>query len=203
MESVVKEIPDNTLAHYEKMPQVRLINLENVNCKVFGGRIDAYRAQLEKGFGGQVVCVCADYEAVQFYLFNHLVSLIKDKFTRHEVLPDWAVAVMREYKDIMAKQGVRLTSYMALITCRESRHMGSKGDDWWTKNIVVPCGQGVKDFHFHCAKGQDSMYVAKNFQTKAPDMAVGNFFKGIETMFFKGPFGGGYGAKSLSACTSS
>lgn len=196
------EIPNNTLAHYEKLPQLQLIKLADVNAQVFAKGIVEYRKSVSatNNEGGtdedypDDALVTPDNEAVQFYLFNHVVSIIKTRYTRHEVLPDWARDVMQEYKRILVIQGQRLTCYMALVTARESRHMGSKDVSWWKANIVEKYGQKTMDFNHHIkAKGSD--YVVSYLQQHAPGAPVGDLFKSIEVIFFKGSFSGGYGGK--------
>lgn len=182
----MKYVPDNTLAHYELMPQRQLINVSKVNCELFAQRISAYK--------DSHTLVKPEHEAIQFYLFNHLAKLLKDKFTANEPLPDWAKAVMQEYKSIVVNQGNRLTSYISLICARESRHMGAKNEEWWVENITKNFGAKCKDFHY-LIKGKNSDVAAGRFLESAPDIPVGDFFKSLETIFFKGSFGSGYGGK--------
>ncbi len=189
---MVKAIPNNTLAYFERLPQLHLINLANVSCQTFATNIKTYKTTLEEDAKYGNCLVSPDNEAFQFYLFNHLSSIIKDKFTRHEPLPGWAAGIMREYEGIVSKQGIRLVSYMALITTRENRHLGGKPDTFWDKHIVKPFGQGPKDFHFNI-KSKTSSDVIITFLNNPPQCSVGNFFKAIEAMFSHGGYSGGYG----------
>jgi hypothetical protein len=195
----VKYIPDNTLAHYAQMPQTSLIDLSAINCQVFGSNIAKYRNGLPSHLYGSYApqgtkLVKPDDEAVQFYLFNHLAALIRNRFTLNEQLPEWATQAMREYKRILTAQGVRMVSYMGLITCRESRHLHNGGDSWWQEHIVEKYGLVQKEFH-QTIHGVGSDSAANALMHSPPDCPVGNFFKAIETMFYKGSFSGGYGGK--------
>jgi hypothetical protein len=201
----VRYIPDTTLAHYNAMPQSKLLDLSAIDCNLFGTNIKAYRS----GQGPEALNEYAedgkhlrgpDSEAVQFYLFNHLAALIRNRYTPNEKLPGWAVEVMREYKKVVAQQGLRMGAYMALITVRESRHLHEMGETWWKDTIVKPYGQKCRDFHGEI-HGSSSTTAANALMDSAPHIAVGAFFKAIETMFFKGKFGGGYGGKPWGEIT--
>jgi hypothetical protein len=183
----VRHIPFNTLAHYERMPQCQLINVAKVNCNLFATNIQKYRCTVS---GHSMVS--PDSEAIQFYLFNHLVSLVKERFTSNEPLPEWAIEVMQQYKKIVMEQGARLTSYMALICARESRHMGSMDNPWWNKHIIDLYGEKCKKFHYLIRGGGSDTAVLK-FTENAPAIPVGYFFKAIEVMFFNGHFGSSFG----------
>lgn len=201
----MKYLPDNTLAHFDAMPQNRLIDLSAIDCSLFGSNIQKYRS----GLGPHALSEYSedgahlrypDNEAAQFYLFNHLAALIRVRFTKNEKLPDWARDVMRAYKKVVANQGIRLASYMALITVRESRHLQNGGDSWWSEHIIKPYGMKNKEFHDEI-HGTGSDTAANALMTSAPQIAVGAFFKAIETMFFQGKFSGGYGGKPWGEIT--
>jgi len=189
----VKQIPDNTLAHYDRMPQVRVKNLSAINCQLFAANVAAYRGRIENDPDVEVNTVSPDAEALRFYLFNHLASLVRERFTTHEVLPGWAQAVMLAYKNILCEQGLRLTSYMALISIRESRHLYQMDDSWWTTQIEKKYGPKFKVFHDNLGKSDDSDAVVKKFLEHAPAMPVGDFFHSVETTFFEGSYGGSFG----------
>jgi hypothetical protein len=194
----MQHIPDTSLIYYEKMPQARLVNLSEVDTKLFGHNIRTYRGMVD----GTTGAVSPDKEAVQFYLFNHLAAIVKEKFTRHEVLHKWAADVMREYKQVVVQQGIRMVSYMALITARESRHMGGEDSSWWQKNIIAPYGDECYHFH-HQIKSISSDTVVKVLMNSAPEVPIGNFYKALEYMFFHGGFSGGYGGKPWAMITQS
>jgi hypothetical protein len=194
---MMRHLPTNTLAHYEKMPQMQLVNLSSVNTQLFGQNVHDFRASLESlDEDGDPITNAnnpvPDAEAVRFYLFNHLVSIIRERFTRHEPLPKWAEDVMQQYKTIVTLQGIRLTCYMALITTRETRHMNTMEDSWWDENVIKTCGKAAKDFHYKI-RGKDSSYVVSCFENDAPAIPVGKFFKAIEIEFFSLAFSHGYG----------
>lgn len=195
----MKAIPDNTLAYYERLPQLHLINLANVPCGTVCTNIKAYKSALEADTNVETMA-SPDVEALSFYLFNHLSSIIKDRFTKHEVLPEWAAAVMREYRDIVSQQGIRLISYIALITTRENRHLSGKPDSFWDKQIVKPFGDGPKNFHFKI-KSKNSGDVVTTFLNNPPQCSVGQFFKAIEVMFSHGGYSHGYGGKPWANIT--
>lgn len=183
----MRSIPDNVLAHYEGVPQVQRINLSQSDCSAFAKAIAQYRTAPNQYEASP------ENEAIQFYLFNHLASIVREHFTRHETLPAWATSVMREYKAIMASQGTRLTAYLALITARESRHLSAKSETWWAP-VIEKYGAETKQFHL-AIKGKSSSYVPQHFVANAPAIPLGNFFKVIEHIFFKGGFTGGFGGK--------
>jgi hypothetical protein len=188
----MKQIPDNTLAHYALLPQCQLLNMGTCNTQLFAKNIQAYRGTLDGSTPAKKCQPLPDSEAIQFYLFNHLASIVRSRFTAHEVLPDWARDVMRVYKDILGNQGVRLTVYMGLITTRESRHMGSKDSAWWENSIVKPYGKPCYSFHSKI-KGKSSGSVVESLMGSPPAVEVGKFYNAIQTMFFDGPFSSSYG----------
>ena len=185
----MKHLPSNTLAHHALLPQLRMMDLTAIKCSSFSKSIVNYRNTKV----GQNTPV-PDAEAVQFYLFNHLASLVKKRFSLHEPLPKWADDVMKMYKYVLVAQGIRMTSYTALIVVRESRHLHTQTEQWWQEKIIVPYGSACVDFH-NSIKGSGSGTAVSKFQTNPPDTTIGHLFNSIETIFFKGKFSGGYGGK--------
>lgn len=185
----MKSIPDNCLAYYAAMPQTQLIDLSAVAGELVGRNISTYR---ESAPGAPV----PDHAAVQFYVFNHLAALIKARYTPHEALPPWALAVMQEYRHILAEQGKRMTAYMCLITARESRHMG--GTKAWP-HVLKAVGETQCSYaqqFFDTVKGANSSGAANAFMTSIPvGMDFGAIIHSFTLQFNYGHYSGGYGGK--------
>jgi len=173
-----------TLASLDEMPHLRPIDLSKtaaedfaINCKVF------------KNYAPMV---SPDSEALCFYACNHLVAVLKSKFTRNEPLPLWAGEIVTMYKEQLAKQGNRLIHYMTLIATRESRHTKEKGD--LLAEVANKFGSYCVDFH-HTIKGKSSSGAVDKFLSNPPKGELGNYLRSLTYLFFNGGFNGGYGGK--------
>ena len=66
-----------------------------------------------------------DWAAVKFYSLNQMVSLLRQKFTLSEQLPEYGQTVVREYELELIRQHRLMVWYMFLIITREFRHTKS------------------------------------------------------------------------------
>lgn len=173
-----------TLARLESLPHLRAINLGNVNTTAFAINCKRYKSE--------TAYVHPDREALSFYTLNHLVAILKTKFTKNEPLPSWAGEIVKMYEGQLVQQGLRLTHYMMLIVTRESRHTKMKTD--FHAEMVKEFGKPCMEF-FDCIKSKSSTSAAEWFLTSPPDTPLHNYLAFVVTMFNKGTFNGGYGGK--------
>jgi len=89
-----------------------------------------------------------DIEAFKFYALNQLVGLIQKRFTKNEILPDWAATPVSMYIQELETQHRPLVWYTFLIITREFRHL-------LNKSILVP-PQYSPDFTAFCPKIADN-----------------------------------------------
>ncbi len=174
----------NTLAYYDSAPQTKLIDLSGVpvpqsaiNCQQFLNNVNFVKPERE---------------AVEFYLLNHLVMIVRRKFTKHQQLPEWAAYVMDCYERCLIKQGRRMLTYLMLITTREARH-ASIGSEL-NKELTKTYGPNLLKF-WQTIKGNGSDGAAQKFMSAPPEMAMGPYFNALAYIFFKAVFSSNYGGK--------
>lgn len=173
-----------TLGRLESLPHLRAINLGDVSTPTFAINCNSYK--------GKTSQVHPDREALSFYTLNHLVAILKTKFTKNEPLPLWAGEIVKLYEAQLVQQGLRLTHYMMLIVTRESRHTKVKTD--FCAEMIKEFGSPCMDF-FECIQNKSSSSAADWFLSAPPNTSLGNYLAFIVSMFNRGSFNGGYGGK--------
>lgn len=178
--------PD-TLSYFNAAPHLKLINVGHmpipqmaVNCQKY---LDGCDTPAPEG------------EAVRFYTLNHLAMIVRNKFTPHEVLPDWALQVMRKYDACLQAQGRRMFTYLALITARESRHacnLAKVGPA-----LVAKYGHALVK-QMVATKNCSPMECAKYFMDKPPDITLSSYYNGLVEVFVTGGFSSSYGGQPWS-----
>ena len=188
------EIP-GTMAYYLSAPCFRkqvmtgypLKNLA-INCKTFFK--DAGEVNPEEA-------------AMNFYALNQMATIIRGKFTPHEVLPKFEKIVMEDYLLCTAAQAKRLLYYLMLIVTRESRHQKSQHQKW--KQKLAKFSPEIPVF-LDTISGMDSMKVAHKLMYSPPDVPCGAYFACMPVLFSEGKFGGSFGGipwANIATCLNS
>lgn len=173
-----------TLASLDDMPHLRPVNLGETPCAAFAINC--------KNFKEGTDYASPDSDALSFYATNHLVAILKSKFTCNEPLPQWAGEVVSLYKEQLAVQGQRLVHYMTLIATRESRHTHENNDLY--KSVEEKYGLYCLQFH-KTIRGKGSSGAVEKFLSSPPKGKLGTYLNSLTYLFFEGSFGGGYGGK--------
>jgi hypothetical protein len=180
----MKYQPQKTLAYYNTAPHLHVINLSQVPMAGLAKSIKKYKSSC-----GQVH---PETEAIWFYTMNHLVSLVKSRFTLHEELPEWAIKVMEEYMTTLSQCGQRMMAYIACITVRESRHLNSQGDKWWD-DLDKKFGTPFRKFISEVESGGSEITLLNT----PPKCNFLQFSEGMMYVFDEGKhWGGGYGGEA-------
>lgn len=176
--------PKGTLAYYDALPHAKHINLGHVPSKNLAINCSKYVNEHSM--------IRPEVEAVTFYALNHLASMVRAKFTKHEALPEWAVEVMDAYTKELVEGGKRMMYYLALITARESRHVAKNST--LHKKLDSTVGPGV--FTYLETVPDNASGAVKTFMNDPPPGTLVQYFRGLQIVFYEGQFGGGgFGGK--------
>lgn len=104
-----------TLSYFDSLPQLKAVDLSSVPVRSVAEATKKYRNSSSEAH--------PDSEAVDFYGLNHCAMLVRSKFTKNEILPDWAVQVMEAYSREVVQQSQRMMHYLLSIVTREMRHI--------------------------------------------------------------------------------
>ena len=175
----------NTVQGLLSIPQRRILQMGHVMCASMASQMNLWMPTA--GMKNP------DDEALRFYALNQAVALIEQHYGRHAELPPEALAAVIEYRNALVSQTHRLTVYTMLVTTRESRHLHSMGDKWWT-GVAGKYGPKFQKFN-EDVHGKGSDGAAKFFRDAPPDMSIGLYSRALAESFNEGKFSGGYGGK--------
>lgn len=136
-------------------------------------------------------------DALDFYLLNHLTSMLMARYPRYETLPALEQSALSQYNHSLRTGGERAFYYMLLICTREVRH--SKGDLSGVRSACLDAKVSKKDtntftnFWYSYLKNTDSKVAVSNFTDYPPIMNLGAYAQCLEAVFFDTTFNGGYG----------
>ena len=178
------EVP-GTLAYYLSAPQFKLMKADQVSTPTVAKHCAVYKSKANQAL--------PDAQAVEFYALNQLSTLIVQKYTPYEQLPDWANKVMTRYLEAVVSQTPRVMYYLALICTREQRHLPGQTTEWWN-DMNSKYGQAFKTFATGIP-GQESQAVQR-FMSDPPLMPITAWSQAMADCFFKGKsWGSSYGGK--------
>lgn len=138
-----------------------------------------------------------EQEAVWFYLQNHAVALISLKRGKNDPLGG-LLELVEDYQSTLSIGTIRLFYYLLLICTRESRHMYDS--ESLLETLKEKYGQEFVKF-YQKIKGGGSDGAVSRLKSETPEMPVGPYVRGLEEMFFKGKYSGGYGGPKWGVVT--
>jgi len=138
----------------------------------------------------------AEVDGLRFYMGNHAVMLMKQKFLPKEPMGEKA-EVLSTYHKMLASTAPRMFHYLLKICTREMRHTGEGsglhaemekyGDVFWN--------------FYKKIKGGGSHGAVSDLMHSAPNMTLGDYTDAMYDMFRKGHFSGGFGGKAWAEVT--
>lgn len=174
----------NTLRHQLARPLCVKRNMSTVatlgTAKAAAKRVDEYEMK------GMLVPETA---AIQFYLLQHAMSDVRQRFGPDEALGD-VEKIVELYHELGVDLGQRMFVYLLLICTREARH--TTGSATFHSKLKSKFGLEFTMFMDEIAHTSSNVAVHK-FLKDPPDMELGKFCKGLAWMFTHGKFSGGYG----------
>lgn len=186
-----------TLDIVHQLPQRRLVNVGARPLKATHTQINSFLDHCGLSNPGT--------EAVEFYTLNHLVSLLSQRFSRYEALPDFGIDIVHKYADTVSNQVLRFAIYLMMICMRESRHDGSHSQ----KHIDALRDEfGLDSFNFiHNKIGRivtggfsptQAIQAFRGYHFK--DATLGQFFGMVVRVFERGDFSSSYGGYRWVTC---
>jgi hypothetical protein len=124
-------------------------------------------------------------EAFRFYLLQHAMAEIRQRFELRETLPDLELDIAERYHLECNQLAVRMFYYLILICTREARHV--PGNSVWFNKVRKEFGKDVAHFLEHLPGGSD--HAAMQFCDNPATTNLGNYTKSLSYTFHKGNWG--------------
>ena len=165
------QIP-GTLAYIKSAPQIHRVNLSKIPAKFFADSTRQYKAAYSKGVP------VPDEDAVKFYCYNHLLSILSQNYTLNETLPEFAQQFGGAYLQNLSDQGRRMLHYLLLICTREARHLKSGSTSPFWQLCVQKHGPVFADY-LRALMTMNEDIAVSHFMNTPPDMSIGEYMSGI------------------------
>ncbi len=178
--------PRNTLRHQLARPLCMKREMGRVKAPLTASAVLELTVEYEGNLASP------EEVAVQFYLLQHAMSDIRQKFGLDEPLGD-AVKIVELHHERGVALGQRMFTYLLLICTREARHVS--GLSAFYNDLANQFGKTFVQFLAEI-KGSGSQVAIDHFTSNPPDMELGTYTEGLEYVFRKGKFHGGFGGKA-------
>lgn len=177
-------------------PYTSKLNIAHVKVSHISGYI---KDILDNGFKpmavyDEVLLANPDYAALNFYMLNHAVALIKSRKHPMESLGS-LTEILEMYNTVLHVQTKRMYPYLVSICTRESRHnrFTDNKDQFWGKAYSLYGGAPYGLYSAIKNKGSNS--ALEVFLKKPPEMFLGAYTEYLTMCFYEGDYSGGYGGK--------
>lgn len=144
---------------------------------------------------GESEYVAPESEAISFYLKNHVMALINQRFHVNEPLEEPYICLLHDYHRTMQVKFLRAFFYVLLICTREARHAKKKTavekdyPDLFSWFCEIP--------HNHTEA------ISYLINGKKPDVTLSRYVKFLCDVFSKCSWSGGYGGKAWNKVATS
>lgn len=134
-----------------------------------------------------------EHDAVSFYLLNHAVAEVSNRFSDEESMDPKYVEIFDEYHTVLADAGLRLFYYLLLICTREARHINDQ-------NNMVVIAKAKKEFadelvSFVSQLPDGSTSAAGAFMNMHTMATIGEYCKLLCYLFDNGKWSSSFGGK--------
>jgi hypothetical protein len=130
-----------------------------------------------------------EVEALRFYLLQHAMSDIRQKYLPAQILPPHVLEVVERYHAECNDLAIRMFYYLIMICTREARHIQG-GSSWYAK-LESMFGSEIalllRDLP------SSSHTAGKKFLTNAPNVPVKRFCEALVYSFNHGSWGSQFG----------
>jgi len=136
--------------------------------------------------------------AMEFYLGNHCMSLVRQQYGEDEPLPEEVLDLVDDYVSHNSVSAYKMFCYLLYITIREARHVKSSSSLFM--ELSEKFGGKISDF-FHDIRGTSYSHVWAELRSNPPDAAFGDVVGATAYIFEHGGFSSGYGGKAWWSIT--
>lgn len=183
----MKFVPQNTLAYHLRHPTQVPLQMTDTPVPALVDNVRQFMQAYAVG--------TPEASALTFYAMNDLMGKLRQAFSEHEALPDWALTVVNHYTNWMSLETRRMLAYILIICTRESRHLSSAVTKNWIAEFRDKFGDVPWDFlEKNWEKNEIAMVEA--FLKSPPDCKLGDYIEGLVYMFNEGSWGGSVGGKA-------
>lgn len=200
-----QSLKQDTLAYQLGVrPAVLHRDMSSASVKKIVGMLNKYRAGATTGTlvgmdTGENPCQGnPERDALAFYMLNHAVSLVRQKYHPYERLGD-SLKILETYHEQLAVTSARMFFYLLAICARESRHAKSLVGSAAGNALKKAHGEKVLEFYTVIKTANSSQHAAEIFMKAPPDLTLGTFTKYMSDLFYKGSFNSSYGGKNWGA----
>lgn len=131
------------------------------------------------------------HAALEFYLLNHVMGVIRNRYGMDEELPPEVVGLVNLYATLASRDATRLYAYLLAICTREMRHEHGNSSMW--QKCSEQYGAATAQF---LQTGSGEGGILKNLFHNAPDVPLGHYTQALTLGFNHGSFSGGFGGKA-------
>lgn len=185
-------LPKNTLAYLAGSPYTQPLDVGHLPLTGLAAATKAYKTSIPM--------VLPDKEAVEFYALNHLVSILKSKFTVNEVLPEWGTKVLSAYIDLLASQGPRLVHYTTCIIARETRHNENQSMSFISA-VSKKFGYQMGVLYKKLEQGGEASSIQAVLDWTNEDITIAQYTGAVKYGFDHGTWGHSFGGKAWATIT--
>lgn len=130
-------------------------------------------------------------EAIKFYLLQHAMSDIRQKFGVDDPMGD-VTEIVETHHENGVELSQRMFVYLLLICTREARH--TKGTIGLFNKMTKKYGEAFAEI-MTLIRGKGSQHAVDLFLQNPPDMELGTYCAGLQHAFYHGKFSGGFGGQ--------
>ena len=136
-------------------------------------------------------------EAIDFYLGQHVMALIQQKFSPDSVLPKAEAEFVNDYYSCMNRSAIRMFYYLLCICTREARHNSGKV----YAHIDLNYGAACRSFLVRIKGSNSSTAVERLFSDGFSEVSatLGQWALTTQYVFYNGKFSSGYGGPAWGA----
>lgn len=153
-------------------------------------------------FREEETAVAPEIAALEFYLLNHVVGLVRQRKDLDASLGGLEYVVNTYYRNV-ARTAVRMFSYLLLICNSEARHAVNHPSNFWQamketfSPDVAKYHEGLQEFD----SNSDRAVVANYLLGYYPKIRVGAFIASLCWVFEQATWGSSFGGKKWAAVT--
>lgn len=184
-----------SLRHYKSRALVSPVSLAEVPVKEVAANIKAVKSLVNKVIPNGGLTAGPEYDALWFYLKNHVMSVIAQRVDVDEPLGKYEPLVA-DYHESMQPRALRMFYYLLLICTREVRHLNNSQTCCPNiSKLTLP----VVGTYIRTLVGMSESGAVGHLEATPVDAPLGYYVRGLEYAFFNGNWSGGFGGKAWGA----
>lgn len=178
------------LSHIHDSLLYKSVDKSNFQAADYLRKANLRRKTLVKS--GSNSLVLPDRDLIEYYYFEHLLSLLSAKTSINEKLNSGDGMFVKYYLISQTEIAERMAQYLLLIITREARHVQNTK---WPVETFDPVKELAPDVWAYVKNFPTNAYELLDFVVQQPpdNMTLAEYSKGLMAVFYHGSFNNGYG----------